>query len=772
MRKSVFLILVLILLHNTILALETDTHKALNSAVSNIATPEGFKLDGYLRKNLGMAQGINEIVSNNLRLWEWFRDGGEYEDVPARYLSYVRSVNHFHEPLSNKGLKGVAYSSLQWALMPKGTQNVGGYYSWFDARDYFYGALTGGNPTTRNDYYGKTFRALGQIAHLVQDLSVPSHVRDDAHVLTFPYAGNYQYYEKWVKANANIRSLTANPIFFDLKILSKPNPLGSVPVANLFDTNTFTGADPNVSTRKDLGLSEFTNPNYLSDDTIFTDNFLYPSKKWLELWTDNSVGRKYLRKMYEGEPVNHLAAVSWLYAYRLRYFPQGDQYLPVGLDPECHGEYASKLIPYAVGYSAGLLNYFFRGDIRLSYETSGTPGYVIVNYTGEKMEGDFVIFYDKVGGERTPLWAGRGTLRDTQGDKTNTFDFIPPSDAKEPGKYILVFKGKMGNEDGAVAGYVFQRTLEITPPDENVYSIVDANQTDPYFTSIKAKVKNASPSEALQNGVIQAVAKYKTNIDDAEFIYSVSASRSLSSLAAKQATEVQFDFSNDPIPVDVTDLYLQVIFKGTIGGENNAVAIVLKDISEPTPIDISSDTDRICLYGSFYAAGSQEAINQVDSNHDGIPEWDIYAHDLSDIYFKISSASDLKYASQTDYNFIIPSLNPGDFTRAFYILTDYNFAYSSYETWINRDPRDPWVLQSTTPAFYSGTAIKNQTDYVEDASVCAPLSAPCYISWYPTFLSYRGREEWGGAGIMFINNAYPQGTECSCYRGILKTCPK
>jgi len=120
------------------------------------------------------------------------------------------------------------------------------------------------------------------------------------------------------------------------------------------------------------------------------------------------------------------------------------------LDDKCFEEYASHLVPMAVGYNTALLNYFFRGDIRLSYEISGTPGYVFVNNSGEKVEGDFTIYYDNVNDERIPIWTGQGTLEATMGEKTNTFDFIPRSNAKEPSKYIVVFKGKMGNVERQV----------------------------------------------------------------------------------------------------------------------------------------------------------------------------------------------------------------------------------------------------------------------------------------------------------------------------------
>ncbi len=94
--------------------------------------------------------------------------------------------------------------------------------------------------------------------------------------------------------------------------------------------------------------------------------------------------------------------------------------------------------------------------------------------------------------------------------------------------------------------------------------MVDGSATDPNFTRIRAKVKNSNTSEQMRNGTVQAVAKYKADTNDTDFIYSVSDSKAID-LSNNAQVEVEFNFDNDPIPVDVTDLYLQVIFKGNIG---------------------------------------------------------------------------------------------------------------------------------------------------------------------------------------------------------------
>jgi hypothetical protein len=195
-----------------------------------------------------------------------------------------------------------------------------------------------------------------------------------------------------------------------------------------------------------------------------------------------------------------------------------------------------------------------------------------------------------------------------------------------------------------------------------------------------------------------------------------------------------------------------------------------KDISEPTPFDLFNDMDKICLNGSLYSAGSPEAIDQVDTNNNGIPTWDIYPHDLSDIYFRTSPKDNPQYASDTNYNIAVPYLNAGYYTRASYILTDYTFSYNSYQKLIKKDGDDIWGHTSWTSDIHSGIAIKNQVEYEEDPAVCAPMSAPCHIWWYPTFLTYRGVDIWWGGGIMYINWAYPQGSGCSCYQGVLRNC--
>jgi len=62
------------------------------------------------------------------------------------------------------------------------------------------------------------------------------------------------------------------------------------------------------------------------------------------------------------------------------------------------------------------------------------------------MEGDFTIYYDTTKDERYPIWAGKGTLEAAKAIRRTSLTSSVPA-VQRSCKYILVFKGKMGNEE-------------------------------------------------------------------------------------------------------------------------------------------------------------------------------------------------------------------------------------------------------------------------------------------------------------------------------------
>lgn len=370
-----FIILFLILPLSTISkALDVDTHEEINLRITGLNI-NGFVLDSFLKTQLGFKNGVKDIY-DKYRVEQWLSLGGHFEDKPPGFvIPYRRSFNHFHNPLTEEGFNGFLNGSpfsgtslVVWAQLPIGTQYTGGNYSWRDVRYYYFSALTSIDKTTQENLYGETFRGLGQLMHLVQDASVPSHTRNDAHLILD--------YESWVKKNLDI--IKIDPVFYDKSILSRPNSrLPIAPLENIFDTNQYDGTNPEVTAGKVIGLTEYTSANFFSEDTINSPQFPYPKldntqivdRLYLSVFGDPYT-RKYYFKNCCGETNSGngylLSAVDYLDYWRKKFKPSDIFSIKPVLDDNVYKEYASLLLPRAMGYSAGLLEYFFRGKLQVT----------------------------------------------------------------------------------------------------------------------------------------------------------------------------------------------------------------------------------------------------------------------------------------------------------------------------------------------------------------------------------------------------------------------
>ncbi len=405
MKKSnriIYLITVVFIFSiQNLFALETETHEEINEFIgTNLVN--GFLLNNYLSDELGFQDGVGEtfVWYKTQMVYRWLGKGGRREDLPSWYLPYFRSVNHFHNPLAldieNAGFSGFlggwllhGKSSILWAQMPYGQQSPGGYYSWEDVRNYYHAALISTDAGERDKYFAATFRGLGQLMHLVQDLSVPEHTRDAAHILPA--------YESWVKKNVQFDNKTGEisvynnqagnhvplppPGYYpyDNSVLMQKSLISEdlIPVAWLFDSNQYTGANPAITMSSNIGLSEYTNANFVSKGTTFSDRFPYPAETSVVVEEHeithpqlaDPVLREYYIKVQDGDSGYRLSGVGFLYSYEKTYLPIGVTFSNIiqfpSMDRYVFEDYAKKLIPRAVGYSAGLLEYFFRGRMQV-----------------------------------------------------------------------------------------------------------------------------------------------------------------------------------------------------------------------------------------------------------------------------------------------------------------------------------------------------------------------------------------------------------------------
>ncbi|MBN2373752.1 hypothetical protein JXL19_08195, partial [bacterium] len=232
--------------------------------------------------------------------------------------------------------------------------------------------------------------------------------------------------------------------------------------------------------------------------------FPFPRKADTEEYIEDIGGgryRAYLRKTGNGETIEHFAVPGRLYRY-LFFWPAIQRYF-ISLDDKCHKEYAQNLIPRAAGYSTGLLNYFFRGEMDMVRNNETDSHYVIVNNTEEDMDGTFELYYDNLNDERIKFWSKAFILGgiSSGNNKSGYIDFTEPGDAKEPGKYMLVFNGRLGNETVAVVGKVINPCefyINITcnglmPAKPKTVKLVDADGKEYVKTSSEAEPNKFGP---------------------------------------------------------------------------------------------------------------------------------------------------------------------------------------------------------------------------------------------------------------------------------------
>jgi hypothetical protein len=175
------------------------THPTItDQAVNN----KKYNLDIYLRNYLGLVQGLKTIMPSNsgTDIMMLIKKGSKDEDKEA-----CRRSNHMHDPTKDwyisymtdepwgdantaigcalLGPYDKKYSNITWAFgqyMKDGPvwDRDGQDMGWDDARRYFSLALKATTNTEREANYAKTFQALGQVLHLLQDMAVPAHTRN------------------------------------------------------------------------------------------------------------------------------------------------------------------------------------------------------------------------------------------------------------------------------------------------------------------------------------------------------------------------------------------------------------------------------------------------------------------------------------------------------------------------------------------------------------------------------------------------------------------
>jgi len=215
---------------------DTNTH----AAISDVAIHRTDCLaDNYLKTRLLMSSGINTSSTDGTPA-ELFRQAAIDEDGSVNFF------RHFYDPAHNDvGLTdggGWFSNSMQWAWN-------GHDQDWRVARQAFFEAVTQTLKTARAFHMARSFYALGHVAHLVEDLAQPQHVRNDAH-LVHPYESYCRDHYGDATAVAGLGN-QAPPAF---TVMS--SPFSEIPpeFAAFWDTGQYYGQTGITSFAGTLGL--------------------------------------------------------------------------------------------------------------------------------------------------------------------------------------------------------------------------------------------------------------------------------------------------------------------------------------------------------------------------------------------------------------------------------------------------------------------------------------------------------------------------------------
>jgi len=193
----------------------------------------------------------------------------------------------------------------------------------------------------------------------------------------------------------------------------------------------------------------------------------------------------------------------------------------------------------------------------------------------------------------------------------------------------------------ALYDYFFREQLEITAPSRFVYAKARYSPDHPetgfgQFSKLKARIRNKLADEALNAGTLTAVVRYRLlagsgGIGGTDSFKEPDAGITVAYQQVTAApvsvpgvgtspTEYDFDFSANPIPVNAVDVRLLVVFQGASAEEQSVVAVGIKDLAEPDPVDYVNATDWECFEGQLFHVADPffDTLSNRDVNNDKV----------------------------------------------------------------------------------------------------------------------------------------------------------
>ncbi|MEW8038211.1 MAG: hypothetical protein AB2705_12815 [Candidatus Thiodiazotropha sp.] len=479
------------------LAYKAMTHKAITNHVASRTVLSNEELMAGMGFGVVDSEAVNRLLITDGKGREECDSSGRDNNIKHFYCGAAfeddgfRSLNHFLDPVRKLPLHVLGaplldtiQKSSDWALEDD-IEFIGQDFSLRDAYDYFLKSKTQSSHLVRERNEQKLFLALGHVVHHIQDMAQPAHVRNDMHC----------------DAEADRITRCAGYLFHDpSKYERRTDDVYAVlPLTGYgdLDLNIFHKARDFWNTGdqwQGIGMSEFANWNFVSQDTnfIYVHHPLFPTDQpdfYPSPFYDNPVPGS-LTSEPVVSPVYGDLGVKWYVGNQVtdQYRPeqsavndkastlsifhselQAYDYIPhpeniITLDEVTFAAARAFLIPRAVAYSAGLVNYFFRGqmsvkDVQVGVSVSGVPGYVTLTVTNVSSdhtpgnapyaftEGSFTLYYETTNGRRVGVAYADGMGLSDQAAISLGYQLPVQSwDRSKP--MTLVFDGIIGEEPG------------------------------------------------------------------------------------------------------------------------------------------------------------------------------------------------------------------------------------------------------------------------------------------------------------------------------------
>lgn len=587
---------------------------------------EGWLMRGAVREDDLGAISIANIWTPNGSIPIQIPIGPDPHDDP--YGSIFRVFNHFYDPVSGNPLNGgvltpiicaanltCAVTAPNWAVgsadafsQPNaplaGRRN---HFSVFDAREAMFRALTllqtnpdGSispiyDPSTttsfngtqfammqanRLNYWATTFRSLGDVLHLNQDMAQPQHTRNEPHSGQFETVsvfgnqvsnvfGHSAVYENYIEALA----VGVAPWKFTLQPAGTPTiqispatlNYAGYPIPTFSNYTDAWSTQPNGNVTAGNGLADYSNRGFFTVANNYGGtNYALPASSLSAYNIVIQQATSWAGVPLQGAPVallegsvpDTLNSGQSTSGVPLTTYSVWDQFMSAqGQQPTFtlnrinYDAMSGLLLPRATAYSAGLLNYFFRGSMAISLPHEGVYG---------------IIDHSTQYGSST----NTDPLSRTQGFSkikltlTNTTPVTnPPTELMTGGTLTAVIK--------------FRRNLQFTDDLTN-----------------EPGAPNIDGLAAVRGDVEEIVASTATkdHLGNTALIVSL-----------PQGTPQEYEFDFDQVlPLNATDVFLQVIYKGSLGNESNALVVATTDMSEPTYFSYTNAFDYIHIGGSVY----------------------------------------------------------------------------------------------------------------------------------------------------------------------------